>query len=332
MVFTRLSGLILATAMAAMMVAPVCGGSSVPPRDRVLVIRTVAKTSEAQGADVSIHRLQNHSGVVHAMILNNQRSDQPVLVRFEELTEPEYDVYIDNSRLGTYQEADLQLGLGLTLKAGTLPDDRPLIQQVSAASGSLLKLLQESPCADSSLVIAVLSNVRMWSQTADARLRNSAIAYVLLNPSVRPLTSTSWKALSSKQVAIDTAKYWKAIQDERWFVYRKVQNILLRDMAISTITPIDIKAKLIPSESGGTLTCTLTNRSDVAISGKLIVETRQGLKPPPAARFKSLGRGKTLSQSFRFASGAVKPEQLRLRMEINVGGAGFTEIVPTDRA
>jgi hypothetical protein len=306
-----------------------CSAQPPPEPAGTLTVNTAEKTSKADHADVNVFRLLNRSGSIHLVVMNNRATHQIISVRFAELAEPKYDVYLNCSRRGQLTMQQLSGGMQIDIPPAPLAADRVVIQRIASGSDSAIASLKGSPQPDAAFITAVMSNVRSWSEPADGRLRNAGATYILLTPSDRAVDSTVWVPQSANDAIVATSKYWTAINYERSTLHTRVKNIDLRNRALSAITPLDFKAQL----RGGTtplINCSLVNQCETTLSGKLILEGVRGLKPPVPVRFKSLGPGKSFQAAFNLKGlpADLKPEALKVRAEITVGPVAFVKTVP----
>jgi hypothetical protein len=293
----------------------------------VVTLQSTAKTSSSDGADVTVFRLLNHSGVVHAVILNNTSQEQPISARFQELQADAYDVYQDSALIGSFTRDQLEKGIQVKLPGIVLQQDRPLIQKIEEDSASLVKSLKSDKRPGASLALAMLANIGNWCRTADGRIRNSGGAYIILNPGGKILSSPiGWSRPSSESVTSDTAKFWKAIMDQREILYSSVKDTDIRDSAISAITPVDLTAQTSSGSTAPIVKCKIVNQCEATISGTILLEKPNQSKSALTKAFALLPRQRSFDAEFKLPPGEAQ-EQLKVYARVKIGKAEFVKYI-----
>lgn len=292
-----------------------------------LTIQCAAKTSSIEKADISVFRLYKGPSGIQAVVLNNANVEQEITVRFEELESASYDLYIEGSRLGTFDKAALEKGIPVRLRCGVLQEQRPIAQRIEHNCAKLLEpSMEPMPDPEWGTVKGALSNVRAWSNLADTRIRNSAATSILLNDPGSPVRTTMWTVTTAKETVEALSRYWTAISDERGILNTGIKSFQLRNSAIAAITPIDISA----SRANGAISVSFANRSEVALSGKIAALGISGSKPQKPVNFGPLPSGKTFNTVFKLTgkSAVANTETPRVQANIYVGDSSFVVTAP----
>lgn len=291
----------------------------------IIDIQTVARTSTVEGEHAAVLRTLTASGTVQTIIMNSSATVQPVLAKFHELQDEKYDVYVSGNLVGAKTRQELEAGLQVDAPGCTLLNSRKVIQLIQKESEKWMKQ-DGPPNAGAGTSRAVLANVQSWSRNADGRIRNSGSVAIILSPVGKALPlMPSWTTPSPDEVKDATAKYWQAIAFERAVINKRVKDYILRNGALSAITPVDVSLSI---DKTGKVKLKVTNFCQSPISGKITLLKDQEVIPGKSATFSNLARDgvhDTSLGALELPADALK--KLSARADIKIGTIAFTKTV-----
>jgi len=216
-------------------------------------------------------------------LTNELLTPREVTVRILDLTEPEYDVYLNGSLAGTMKREELETGIPVSFLGTQISAAyRDYFSRLRARALDGAKRYEQAKDSEGDICRAVMQGVASWVDSimkGDARLRTVSIIVV---PTGRPLALPGGR-LPDRPPDFQKSlrKLADTIQLARRTVVKRVKTTVYRFDALESITPIDFKLSASAAPASGqmvTVRAAFTNWTDRPVTGKVGLNLPTGWK------------------------------------------------------
>jgi len=268
-----------------------------------------AKKLEGTAKDVTLIPVIGHAGQMPYFRLRNDLfTPRDITLRILDLTEQEYDLYIDRKLIGTRKREELEAGIPLSLPGSQVsPECRDYFTRVHTRAGQDAKRYEAAKDADGIRCREFLQACARWIegiQMGDNRIRTRS---VIVAPAGKPLTvpDRGLAELPLQDFPASVRRLADVLQMTRRSIASSIHDPMYRFDTLEALTPMDFALEANTPLSPGanvTVRATLSNWTDRRITGKVKLTVPDGWKVTnPAQEVKMAGYSKSAQADFELA-------------------------------
>lgn len=226
---------------------------------------------------------------------------QTLTLKFSDVKDQDYDLYINSEFIGTKPGAEIRQGLKIDIPgAVTDPDKMRCLRALEPKVRPEYERMRESRVPE------VMRVNFMFGQVVDfiaSGLRNDKVfrsADVVIAPSGKILQKMTFMTRhDAPTTAMAVTRACWLIQKARDRIYDVIKDPVLRNSSLVTITPVEFSAAYSRSGSRPHIEATVTNNCDIPVSGVITMSLPSGWKHTARnLAFSDLKPGKTLKVAF----------------------------------
>lgn len=236
---------------------------------------------EGTAKDVTLKPVTgSQSQTSYFALVNNLNEPREIVLRILDLTEPEYDLYIDGNLAGVKKREQLEEGIAISFSGSDVPPelrDYYTRLKIKAADGAKSYTTKDE---DSSRCQAIMQAVANWVDSIERGDNLMRTVTIIVVPTGTPLSLPGGRYIFKKPPDFPkSAKHLgQAVQIIRREVQQKTNSETLCYDTLSRITTIDLDLASSGAIAPGakvTVTAKVTNWTDRGVTGRVRLDIPQ---------------------------------------------------------
>jgi len=286
-------------------------------------IPSSAVTCDSTTFSVRINKIID--GQVSAHVVSNSTSPQSFVLKINGLQHGDQDWYVNGAYKGKKPDSEFAKGIALSLPGRVVsPDLFRCITSVEDRLSAEVERIKDNRESEHVRLINTLRQAQDWVNVTENTDKWARSMDVVVAPSDMALLvkSSSQIATSEKvqQVFVTSCHLFQQARDR---MYDNIKDPDLRNEAVVSLTPVDLKFSYYIVNGKAKGTAVVVNYTNMPISGKVTPAVPTGWKvSAKALDFKNLASGKSCKVDFALVppkTGGAPPASLRAQAAITLG-------------